>query len=615
MFFTGLFLRLQFTDLAGLSESQKEFFEDKNGMQYFQESDSYYNYRMASNFLKNGYLGDKVINGVVWDSYSYFPSGVPLDYPPLLSWLSVLIFKIINFFSSVSFYEICFYLPGLLSPLCGVIGFLFVRRIAGDLGGFLTGMLLVSSIFYCLKTMPGFFDTDMFIIIFPLLIIWSLLESNRAKIYKNKIILASLAGVFMFLFAMAWNGWQYLFYCILIAFLLYGVIGKKQNWDLRYYPFLIICFFGISLILIGLTNPINVYKLVLGPLEYFDVINSNYNIWYPWPDTYKNVAELEPATIGRVLYFTGPLTVILGLCGVILLSWNEFRNKNSPDKLGRFCHITLLVWTLMSILSLTKGVRFIGLLLPPLAVFSGILIGLLFGKFQSMELPFNKTKKWIIGFFIVLIIISPQIIQTHNTSKIVTPLYNDHYAESAEWILNNTPNNTVIITDWSYGHFYAEAANRPVSYDGRLGYIETLPVRWIEYTPINMSTEIPNTSRDYWISLGLNTDNSTLARGIFIMLASSGDEAYLTTDTYTKNTTKSILILEDILGLSWSSAKRVLQKKYGFSDQQSKEILKYSHPVVKRPFIVITMNNSFKSGKNNTFKLVYQNKIINIWSL
>ncbi len=31
-----------------------------------------------------------------------------------------------------------------------------------------------------------------------------------------------------------------------------------------------------------------------------------------------------------------------------------------------------------------------------------------------------------------------------------------------EWINNNTENNTVIITEWSYGHLFTAIADRPV---------------------------------------------------------------------------------------------------------------------------------------------------------
>ena len=661
IFGTGFIIRFTNTEMSFLNESEKALFQDEeNGIQYFQESDSYYNYRLTLNFFQHGYLGDKKLNGVEWDSYSYYPPGVPLDYPPLITFIAVFVYYVLNIFTDISLIKVCFWLPAFITPLCGVAGFLFVRRIVGNLGGFLTGMLLVTSTMYCFKTVPGFFDTDMFNVVFPIIIFWTIIEAEKAPILKNKVLFAGISGFFLFLFAMAWNGWQYIFYCVVLSALLYYLMGVIKKWDIKEFPFIFTTFLGISLIFIGLTYPLNIYKLLFGPLEYIDVLTSSSNIWYPWPDTYKGVAELQEATINRVLFHIGPLTVLMGIFGMMITFFNEihiskfksiFNHKNTLFKkdlynnkininvndkstidapitdnklkkdqklnLGYFTIFILFIWVITAALSLTKGVRFIILLLPPLTIFSGIVLGFCQEKFNLLHLPFNKAKRSLMVFLIILILVLPQAVATYQTNQFITPAYDDYYDQSAEWIDNNLSNDTVIITDWSYGHFYSAMANRPVSFDGRMGYIETLPTRNIQYASLDLSTDIPNTSRDYWFSMALATNNTTLSRNIFNMLATSGDNAFLVTDKYVNNKTNSKDILNDILGYNKSQAYNTLILKYNFSSVESGEILRYSHPSNTQPSVLITISSMLENGKSifSTIKNDSEETIYHIYDL
>lgn len=633
--------------MSFLNKSEKAIFVDeKNGVQYFQESDSYYNYRLTSNFLNNGYLGDKKIDGVVWDSYSYYPPGVPMDYSPLIAWLALFSYYLLNIFSNVSLIKVCFWLPAFIAPLGGVAGFLFVRRFAGNLGGFFTGMLLVTSSLYCFKTVPGFFDTDMFNVILPIMVIWTFAEAERAEIFKNKILLAISSGFFMFVFVMAWSGWQYIFYLIVFSCLVYYLIGKIRKWDLNNFLSIFAIFLGTSLVLIGISYPLSIYKLFLGLLGYKDVLLSSHNIWMPWPNTYDGVSELKNATLNSIIFQTGPLTILMGFFGILIVFLNEkgllkyeysfkirywFRNKKNKNneknvdtsvfikinkkasevKLDWFLFLILFLWSFTAALSLIKGARFIILLLPPLAIFSGITLGVFLDKFNFTRLPLSAIKQFIL-ILMVILIVSPQIIATYQTTHFITPFYDDYHAQSAEWIDNKLPQDTVIITNWGYGHFYSAMAKRPVSFDGRMAYIETLPTRSIQYSSLNISTDIPNTSRDYWFAMALATDNITFSRHVLTMLATSGDNAYLVLNKYSKNKKESKEILNDILGFNRSSAYHILLSRYRFSSIQAQEILKYSHPSNSRLFVLITMPSMLEMGKyilstnTKTDNIIYQ---------
>ena len=201
--------------LNGVPANENDYYQNQNGLPYMYELDSYYNYRLTENYLDHGYLGDTIINGTEWDLHSYYP-GVPLDYPPLIVYITAFIYKFVNLFSQIPLLTVCFWLPVFIGPLCGIPAYFFVSRHTNEYGGLIAGILAVTIPFYAIRSFPGWFDTDIFNIIFPILIIWFFIESFQVKNTKLKISFAFLSAFSMFLFATAWNGYQYLFYIILI---------------------------------------------------------------------------------------------------------------------------------------------------------------------------------------------------------------------------------------------------------------------------------------------------------------------------------------------------------------------------------------------------------------
>ena len=64
IFLIGFFVRLDYIRLSSVPDSDKEYYEDQNGLPYMYEfGDSYYHYRLTKNFLDHGYLGDTLVNG------------------------------------------------------------------------------------------------------------------------------------------------------------------------------------------------------------------------------------------------------------------------------------------------------------------------------------------------------------------------------------------------------------------------------------------------------------------------------------------------------------------------------------------------------------------------
>jgi len=538
-------------------------YNDDEGLQYFQESDSYYNYRLTENLALDGIMGDAVIGGKVWDLHSYYPPGVPLDYPPLLPLVALTLHVLLGIIAPVSLRSTCLILPALMAPLAGLICFFTVKRFQGDIPAFMGALLLVSAPFYLIKTVYGFYDTDMLILTVSLTVFFLFIEADGIE--RNRVLLSAAGGFALFLFSITWSGWQVMFYVTLVTFIILALTSRSGRTLRDVLETFLPAFMALFILLI-LFNHLELIKLTMTPFHLQDLIYRS--PWYPWPDSYTSVAELQPASMDRVLRYVSPVLLLLGASGIPAAHMICRRNGSS-----RLPVTFLSVWTVAGSLMLLEGVRFIMMLIAPLAVSAGIFVG------AVLEYSAESRFRWSRGvsFILIVLTVSAQLVISAGMVTALKPGYNDYFEESAQWIAENTPRDTVIITDWSYGHFYASEADRPVLYDGRLAYIETLPARGVWYAS-SMDLEIPTTARDYWINLALSSGNRTLSLNILRMLANSGDDAYILLKNQTGSRMTAYRIMNEILGLDRRAAMDVLMNTYGFSGPEALQILARTHP-------------------------------------
>jgi dolichyl-diphosphooligosaccharide--protein glycosyltransferase len=566
IFLVGFFLRAEAADLSGIPADERANFQDQNGLPYMYDMDSYYHYRLTSNFINHGYLGDTIINGTEYDLHSYFPPGKATNYPPMLIYLTATIFYLVNFFTEIPLIYICYWLIAFIAPLSGVIAYLFTNRITNKYGAFIAGILTVVAPFYFFRTIPSWFDTDVFILLFPLLISWIIFEATNTD-KNNKLVLYSiLAGIITVLFALSWDGWAYIFFIIILAFLVYFISSIFLKFKITNSLKVFAVFISVVLFLVLVLGFSNLDS-ILFPLNFVE-LSSNSN----WPNIYLSVAELRIPSLMNIIIGTGPFLLGLGILGLICIPiyLKKKETYNFLNQFNWFFYIFLLIWVLIGVFSLIKGVRFILLLIPPLIIASGIMTGLFLDFLSNSKL---KDKKLFISLFFMILILIPSVMMVYDFDS-KSKLMDDEMYDAGIWINENTSNNTIIVSDWVYGHFFTAVSNRPVLIDG--------------------STQ--NSPRTYLIYKAFVTDNETLSVGIFRMLTNSGDMGYLTLNEYTGNTTETVEILNDILGVDNNTAKEILIKNYEFTDEMADNILEYTHPAVENSYVLVTNDNMLKTG-------------------
>jgi dolichyl-diphosphooligosaccharide--protein glycosyltransferase len=578
IFSTGFFIRLGSADLHQYNQTEKQQMLDQNALPYMYELDSYYNLRLTQNFLKNGHFGDQIKNNQSWDSLSYSPPGRPAEYPPLIVWLAAAFFLFVNLFTTMSLLDTSFWLPAFIGPLAGIVGYLFVRKYAGEFAGFVTGILIVTAPVYFMRTMAGFFDTDMFNILLPLLTVFFFSEAIETSKKLNMVIYTTISVFFLILFSLAWTGWSYIFYLMFFTGLIYILLCKIKKIKIKNFLEVFALFVGLSLVSVALTSGINgIIILIQGPLNFIPFLPGA-NSTGAWPNIYVSVGELHQPALDEFLSGAGPVNLGLGVFGIFVIASIMLRSKMRKlylPNLSWFVFILIFVWISLASLAYYASARFAMLLIPSLAIFSGILIGIAIEYLKKSPLHLKNNRITVIAsILLVAIICIPPIINIDQSYSVISPGANDDMANAAYWIKANTSNDTVIITDWSYGHFFTEYANRPVIFDGGS----------------------QNTPRAYWGSKAFSTDNETLSAGIMRMISYSGDDSYLSLENYTQNTSLTVEIMNNILGVSKNQARKILIDQYKISPDLTEKILNGTHPNNPRPFVIFTNDGMIYGG-------------------
>ncbi len=582
IFFIGFFLRLETAQMYGLNETAKQSFTDDNGLPYMIEMDSYYHYRLTENLLNNGHFGDEIKNGVSWDNHSYYPPGREVNYPPVIIWVTAIAYFLINIFANISLLNVAYWLPIFIAPLSGIVGYFLVRKYAGDAGGFVAGILIVTAPMYFFRTSPGFFDTDMFCFLFPLMAILFFSDAIECHNIRTSLIYVILAAISLTLFALAWTGWMYIIYIFMVSGIIYlfaaKFIGKVKSSQLKKFSGIFLLFILLSLILIVLSSGLQgIISIIEQPLSYLPFFSGDASIG-EWPNIYESVKELRQPALKEFVSDAGPLNLGLGILGIFaivsVMLRSSMRSKYLP-KLNWFMFVLFFTWILVALIAFSTSVRFAMLLIPPLAVFSGILVAILLGYINNSEfISARKNLSMILSVLLVVIILIPPLANTVDNVMNTVPGVDDDLWDASLWIKSHTSPDTVIISQWSYGHMFAAIADRPVIFDGGS----------------------QNSPRAYWINRAFSTSNETLSAGIMRMLSSSGDDAYLTLNNYTGETATSAKILNNILGVSKEEARTILIDQYGLYPNQVDNILNYTHPDNPRPFVVVTYDDMLTEG-------------------
>ncbi|MBA2861390.1 STT3 domain-containing protein [Methanococcus maripaludis] len=630
-------IRAQTADMAFTDNSYlQEMFSDENGRMYLTALDPYYYLRMTENYVNSGYsnVGETTVEidgeNVPYDTIQYAPPGREAGSVSALSIVTVLVYSIWNSFdSTVTILNAAFWVPAIMSTLLGIPVFFIIRRnTSSNIGGLVGSLILISSPSLIYKTSAGFADTPIFEILPLLFIVWMIMEAIHAQDNAKKSgIFGGIAAILIGLYPMMWSGWWYAFDItagFLVLYSIYEYITKSKNLKNVIKTSLITLFGGAVLVSIS-TGLSGFISGILSPVG-FTVINEATRIT-GWPNVYTTVSELAIPTMDEIIENSvGSIWLLIAGISGILLSFVSFRHEKREIDIKYALYLTL--WLIATVYAATKGIRFVALMAPALAIGIGIftgqieniikryekkveyilypVIGILSlislykygGEILNILIPTtyvpialylsvialiclavykivdiisekgNAVKKCF-GILLAVMMVLPSMAAA--VPFYTAPTMNDGWMNSLNWIKTETPENSVVTCWWDNGHIYTWATRKMVTFDGGS----------------------QNTPRAYWVGRAFSTSDEDLSVGILRMLATSGDNAY-SDDSILIEKTESIKetvdILNKILPLTRTEAKTILVNEYGLTDAESEEILDSTHPEDTNPDYLITYN-------------------------
>ncbi|MBI2664966.1 FKBP-type peptidyl-prolyl cis-trans isomerase [Candidatus Woesearchaeota archaeon] len=586
------------------SAQLKAFFQDEQGRGYMPDIDPYYWWRYARNIVETGSQEDKIVNGYVWDSYQLAPQGrgiSPEDtfYPKLIAWF----YKAGKIFNNdLELARAVMFFPVFISALTTIVVFMIAKRIAGNIAAFFAATMVSVHASLLSRTQFGHADSDAIAIFFSVLILWLFIEAFSAQKTWLRIILAASSAFATLLYSLTWGGWWWILDFLLAAslgtlglFALYkialaGNLKALQDKAIRRAATAIAAYYIAGIVFFGLFSSISRFALTPFASLGFRSIKEPV-VASAAPNVLRTVAELNEGTVQTAIQQLGNSLFYIALLGIMLLiaraAYAAFRKKSDTEKIMKdiFYVAILSTWLIATLYSVTKGIRFVLLVVPAFSIAFGVAFGLASGWISSFAAREFKVPKivFMAAIFPFLILVFPGL--TFNgdivkESKTVVqndiPLVNDAWYSSLTAIRDNSEENAVITSWWDFGHHFKALADRPVTFDG--------------------TTQL--TMQAHWVGRMLSTHDETEAIGILRMLdcgAVTAQENLSKIVEDDPNDVRGILLVKKIILMGREEARQQLLNE-GLTDEQADDILERTHCSPPQAFVIASEDMVGKSG-------------------
>jgi dolichyl-diphosphooligosaccharide--protein glycosyltransferase len=504
---------LQIKDkIARKSQEYKNKFRDEEGHVYLSGIDSYYWLRLLNNLLKQGHIGDRVVNGVQYDDRI----GLPIDDATTKNihlWLGVVFYKTARFFNKdVPLEEVLFYIPIALSLIIAVFSFSVARGLgASDFGAFFASVAVNLSPFLISRSVTEWFDTDIYNVLFPLLAFGTFVFVFADKKWSKRLIFSALSGAFLACYATTWKGWWFIFDIMVFSCLIFILNQKLSQKDTQISDKVLSdhwvslgLFFGFTSLFVIASSGFSVWKdFIAEPIRLSTVLKITPQAM--WPNVYLTVAELgrvDPSMIVRLLGgFFFFLSALFGLIYIYLV-----KDDVRDNRFG-FGLLALIFWIVPIFYISQEAVRFVLLLVVPLGLAFGLAVTNIYELVERGITKFSSVGAARLARLGTTVFFSAflayNVLDLHRRMVNMLPGMDDHWYNTLTKIEKETPKGSFIDSWWDFGHWFKSVADRRVLFDGMT----------------------QNTPYAYWIANVLLANSEEEAIGILRMINTSGNKA------------------------------------------------------------------------------------------
>ena len=334
---------------------------------YLLEADSYYYYYLTKQLAEGHHPFASLKNGRFLNPLRLAPQGSWdwLSLHPVLGYGWFLVHR--TFRPDVELMESLCYAPLILMiPI--VITFFWTTRLLGlGIFSFIMGSLsLLLAPVFVQRSAFGWFDTDPYNYLFPLLILASVLACLRKRAQYIRYGMA--AGVLSGTYALFWFGWPFVFILTAVTgsaiAVLDGWVYQKDKFQNSIFRFVCVYTASAALTLLILLSPEGCWGMLRqgwNALGEFAV--SRFGLW---PSAYLTVGEAKSTSPRHLIHLTGNyVTACMSLIGLIWWGIDAWRGKNR-DEFYRWLTLALMTPPLVVMALHTE--RFSVLLVLPISL-------------------------------------------------------------------------------------------------------------------------------------------------------------------------------------------------------------------------------------------------------
>jgi hypothetical protein len=471
---------------------------------YLLESDPYDFYNLTENIVAKGRIADTIKGSKYFNPLMCAPFGCwqPFTLHPYWGFV---IYKTLQFFDpTIPLMSAVAYTP-LFTYLLILIAFLWVCRVLdySVAASFIGALFLVMAPINLKRGSLGWFRTDPYNILFPLLLLGIIFLALRSASKKDGYRWAILFGLTLSVYALFWHGWGLLFFigmaCALGTAAYNFFVIKDKNHTRQNLLFLAI-FTGTTLLAVSMCfsfqDFFTLFKEGFGELRKF-----TYRGLDLWPNLFMTVGELKKPSWGGLLslgsittpaggpdYWGDVLLVLMALGGwfySLRTALKRFRQTYAINVL------ILTIFLIVTVVLSSMGERFILFATIPLSVLAAAAADR-FIRLPRVGLP-------LAGLLIGLVLFNAD----HDIRVVLTPIFNSTWEEALTKIKTGSPEDSIVNTWWAPGHFIKAIAHRSVPFDG---------------------ASIDQSAVGYWMGNMFMSPDESQARGILRMLNSSGNK-------------------------------------------------------------------------------------------
>jgi len=599
------------TSVEQFKQKLKDPYKDATGFLYLIGADSYQYARSIRNVLDHGYPGDSIKDGRQFDALMLAPTGKVVT-PNFHVYAGAYFYTVASlFFVNASMEGILFFFPVFFSALSIIFAFYLGRKLGGNISGFFTAIFVAVHYLFVARTMGGLVDTDIYVVFFPLAIVWLYFEMITAEPLKRKLVWSAGAGILTGLFAFAWTGWWYIYDFLLIATVIYICYKlvvfyyKFRRFDVSFFvsffktPHFTRLFYSVitytlaaSLLVLffkRLKNVFDPYTSVLDFLSFGQAVKGG----SLWPNVLLTISELERVNFKSIIDAVGIWILLFALLGALLLLYRGFqlhcqsKGENESDKNPFiFYVIFLVIYVVGSLIAVQAGVRFLIVLITPVSLLSSYFLAsaiLSLSNLSATFFPlFTRSYRHVQSFFIIIFMVGALLFlglfpfssfcfqgvceQTLEGVQSVGPTIDDAFVDTLAGLQAKMGEDAILTSWWDYGHIFKYFTNRAVTFDGAS----------------------QNTPQAYFVGRFFVTNNEKEALGILRMLNCGGNATISLLESEFEGDTRKAVELTNKLVAASKKEGRALLEKQNLSSHTIERILFTTYCTPPESYVIVT---------------------------